>query len=32
MSGGLADLIVKAKQWDEQRILTLMEQKVVNFF
>ncbi|KYM93308.1 Collagen alpha-2(I) chain [Atta colombica] len=27
MSGGLADLIVKAKQWDEQRILTLMEQK-----
>ncbi|KAG5316334.1 SMC1A protein, partial [Pseudoatta argentina] len=27
MSGGLADLTVKAKQWDEQRILTLMEQK-----
>ncbi|XP_011068647.1 PREDICTED: structural maintenance of chromosomes protein 1A-like [Acromyrmex echinatior] len=32
MSGGLADLTVKAKQWNEQRILTLMEQKVVNFF
>ncbi|XP_018350215.1 PREDICTED: structural maintenance of chromosomes protein 1A-like [Trachymyrmex septentrionalis] len=28
ISGGLADLTVKAKQWDEQRILTLMEQKV----
>lgn len=32
MSGGQADLIVKAKQWDERRILTLKEQKVVNFF
>ncbi|XP_018301786.1 structural maintenance of chromosomes protein 1A-like [Mycetomoellerius zeteki] len=27
MSGGQADLIVKAKQWDERRILTLKEQK-----
>ncbi|XP_018392325.1 PREDICTED: structural maintenance of chromosomes protein 1A-like [Cyphomyrmex costatus] len=27
MSGGQADLIVKAKQWDEQRILILKEQK-----
>jgi len=31
ISGGQADLIVKAKRWDKQHIFTLEERKVVNF-
>lgn len=30
MSGGMANLMNKAKQWEEQDIVTLQEQKVTN--